>query len=799
METLRHDLILACRSLGKRPGFTGAIIGALALGIGAAIAVFSVIDAAVLRPLPFPDPDQLVVLSMVDPGPGGGHGWVSVPDFLDWKKQSRSFAHLALVSNGAFVLTGVDYPQRLSGASVSAEFFALFGVSPIRGGIPADAWAADQRGVILSHHAWRSRFGAAEGIVGRKLTLDDQPYTVLAVMPPEFDFPKGVEVWVPFDPKAHAVRVARIMNGLGRLREDIALEQAQNEMNLITRQLAVAHPNTNEGTAVNLVPLHQHLVADLDTALGILLGAVVFVLLIVCANVTSLLLARATARIQEMQIRAALGATRRRLVFLLVVESLLLAAAGGAIGLPLGLAGSRLFVALYPETIHGTERLGVDGTVIGFCVLLVLGTGLVAGLMPAFQGTKKALAGSLREGAVHLTASAATRRTQAVVLVAQIAVTLVLLFGAGLMLNSLFRLFLVDPGFRPDGLLTARITLPKNRYPESPQQAAFFAALLERLNAHPNVSSAAAVTNLPLSGTNMLFGFVFENRTSTGGSQALHAEYRAVSPRYFRTMGVELLEGRDFTVDGEPVARPVAIVNQAFARRFYADDRAIGERIEIFYGDRQPREIIGVVADMKHFDLGKDTQPEIYVPYTQQPWAFMALILRTSGDPMNMVSVIRSEVAALDKDQPLYRVQSMTDAVSGSIAQPQFYSALLGTFALIALLTAAIGVYGLTAYWASLRAPEVGVRMAMGATPADVLSLFVRQQLKLTVIGFAIGAVAALALARLLAGWLYGITAADPATFFGMASLLGVTSLFASYLPARHSAAQDPASVLRTE
>ncbi|MCP4549699.1 MAG: ABC transporter permease [bacterium] len=801
METLKHDLVFAFRSLRKRPGFAAAIIGALALGVAAGIAVFSVIDAAVLRPLPFPEPDRLVVLSMVDPGPHGGHGRVSVPDFLDWKKESGSFSHLALVSGsgGTLVLTGVDYPQRLPAASVSLEFFAVFGLSPIRGAIPANRWTAVQPGVVLSHRSWRSRFGGDEEILGRTLNLDDKAHTVIAIMPPELDFPKGVEIWVPFEPMPHGVRAARIMNALGRLQEEVPLEQAQTEMDVIARRLAAAYPDTNEGTGVDLVPLHEQLVGDVDTRLVILLTAVGFVLLIVCANVASLLLARATARSQEMQIRVALGATRRRLVLLLLTESLLLAAVGGALGLPLGLAGSRLFVALYPDPIHGTDRIVPDGTVFGFHLLLVLITGLLFGLLPAFQGTKKALAGSLREGATHLTASAATRRTQALVLVAQIAVTLVLLFGAGLMLNSLFRLLLVDPGLRPEGLLTARVVFPNSRYHESAQRAGFFTALLERLNANPSVSSAAAVTNLPLSGTNMLFGFSFLSRPPDGPNVPLNANYRAASPRYFQTMGVQLLEGRAFTAGGEPGGRPVAIVNQAFVRRFCPDGQAIGEVIRLFYGGGEPREIIGVVADIKYFGLEEDTQPEVYVPSSQQPWPFMTVVVRTAGDPMAMVPVLRTEVAALDEDQPLDQVQSMTAILNRSIAQPRFYGLLLGTFALLALITAAVGVYGLTAYWVSLRVPEVAVRVALGATPSHVLTMFVQQQLWMTLLGSGIGALAAFALTRLLTGWLYGITTTDPGTFLVMAGLLILTSLLASYLPARGAAAQHPAAVLRSE
>lgn len=794
MEAFKDDVVPAVRSLGKRPGLAIAIISALALGMGASSAVFNVIYAAVLRPLPFPDPDQLMVLSTTNQKRGTSGRGVSLPDFRDWQQRSQSFAYLAVVSEESFVLTGVEQTGRWPGARVSRDFFTLFGLQSILGGIPA--WNVDSRGAVLSHRFWRSQFGGDRNIVGRDISLDDQKYTVVAVMPPALAFPKNAQIWLPLDTLSGEARSARFLSALGRLRRGATRVQAESELRDIARQLEQAYPDTNQGYGVALTTLHERLAGDVGSSLTLLLAAIGFVLLIICANVASLFLARGAARAQELQVRTALGATRRCLIRQLLIESMLLALAGGAVALLVGMAGSRMFIALYPDSIHGSEDMGLGGTVLGFHVLLVCGTGLLCGLVPAFQVTKRALATPLREGASHLTASVTTHRTQAIGLMLQVAVTLVLLFGAGLLLDNLARLQRVDPGFRSQGLLTARILLPSNRYDEASQRIAFFSQLFERLGTNPAIDSAAAATHLPMSGSNMRFGFSLENSRLPPSGEPLRANYRAVSTGYFRTMGVAVLQGRDFARHDEAGAPPVAIVNHEFVQRFWPDEDALGQRLRLSYADDPSREVIGVVGDMRHFGLERETQPEIYVPYAQHAWPFLTLALHTSGDPMDLVATLRSEVAAYDKDQPVDQIRPMTELLAGSIGEPRFYGLLMGALALLAFLTAVVGVYGLNSYWVSLRVQEAGVRVAMGARSVDLLILFVRRPLSLALLATALGAVASFALSRLLTGTFYGVTATDPGMFAAVSGLLILVTVLASYLPARHTARQDPTFLL---
>lgn len=793
-----YDFRLAWRGSLRRPSFTLGVVLAVALGVGAVSAVFSVVWVAVLRPLPYPSPEDLVVLTMENPETGFPGGRVSLADFLDLEERGRTFRHLAAVSDEAFVLTGVDRPERIPGARVTSGFFGVVGLAPERGGIDTTAW--DRPGVhlaVVSHRLWQRRFGGGE-LLGRSLTLDDETYTVVAVMPPQLDLPRDAEIWLPLDRSVGAdIRSGRFLQAVGRLGPAVSLARANAEVAALVAQLAEEYPDTNEGYTAVLTPLHERLVGDVRPALMVLLAAVAFVLFIVCADVAGLLLARGAHRMSEFRMQVALGGTRSRLIRQLLVESCLLALSGGVVGLFVGVAGSRLMVSLYPQDLYGGDAVGFDPVVIGFGLAVSLAAGLLFGLAPVFQMSRTRLGGTPQKGSLGASSNPATRRTQASVLVLQLAVTLVLLVGAALMIHSLIRLTAVDPGFRTRGILTARIALPGSRYPEPSLRAAFFRDLLERLENAPGVGSAAAVTNLPLSGSNMLFGASLEDSVGEGPRENLRANYRAASPGYFSTLGITVKQGRRFTAADDPGASPVVIVNETFVERYLAGSAPLGRRIRITFGDGAPRRIVGVVEDVRHFDLGRAPEPEMYVPYLQQPWPFMTLTLRTAGKPEDLVPTLRAQVAALDPDQPVDRIQTLREVVSDSVAQPRFFSALLGVFAGLALLTAAVGIYGLNAYWVSLRLPEVAVRMALGAAPADIRRFFVRQPLELALVGACLGTVVALGLVGSLTGMLYGVEATDPWTFLVMVPVLVGIAGLAAYLPARRASRVDPMSLLR--
>lgn len=791
----------AARSLGKRPELTLVVVVVIALGIGSVSAVFNVANASLLRPLPYPEPERIAVLSTDNPQRGVSFGRVSIPDYMDWRQRTRCWERLALASEESLILSGIVPPARLEAAAVNADFFGVFRVEMTLGGIAEEEWSKpSSRTAVLSDQLWRGRFGGDPGILGRTLVLGDQPYTVVGVAPAALDFPRSTQVWVPLDIHSQhsgaEARGGRYLLALGRLADNVTIDVAQKEMDGLSKQLSQEHPETNEGFETSLLPLHEELVGSLRPGLMILAAAVGLILLIVCANVAGLLLARGAARIAEMRLRFALGASPSSIAGQLLMESFFLAFAGGILGLAASGLGGRLLARSYPLEIPGAEQIGIHASTLLIALALALLACMLFGFVPALRTARRSSLAGLRDAAAERI-GIGTRRVQSLIMTLQLAVTLALLIGAGLMLNTLTRLLAVDPGIRSDKVLTAQIALPSTRYPQPAQKAEFFRSLLQSIRANPEANSAAAATNLPLSGSNMLFRFSIEN--SPEPDPPLRANYRAVSPGYFQTLGVPLLAGREFDAGDEDGAMPVVIVNQAFVRSHLVGQAALGSRISIMFGKKEARRIVGVVSDLRHFGLGQEARPEMYVPFTQNPWPFMSIVVRTRKQPEEFIPILRSLVAARDRDQPIDRLRSMDAYLSDSLATPRFYGFLLSAFAALALVIALVGIYGLNSYWVRLRLREVGIRMAVGASVSAIRRLLLGKALRLSLIGCLLGAGLSLLLSRFLSGLLFGVAATDLWTFLSMSVLLVLCALFAAYMPIRRAAALDPLSVLRDE
>lgn len=811
MQTLWQDVRYAARMLLKQPGFTLVAISTLALGIGANTAIFSVISAVLLEPLPFAAPEQLV------------HVWnteekndrfeVSYPDFADWRAQNQSFERMAAWTDANFTLTGTGDPLNLRGTVVTADLFPLLGVAPQIGrNFLAEEDRPGGRAVILSHHLWQQRFGADPNLSGKTIIINDQRLTVAGVMPAGFAFPiqnSAIDLWVSAAWIAEGQAPLTEQRGnhafgvIGRLRQNVALGQAQAEMNAIVSHLAQQYPETNK-FGVRIAPLHEDLVGEVRLVLLILFGAVGCVLLIACANVANLLLARATTRHREMAVRAALGASRLRVVRQLLTESVLLSLCGGIAGLLLALWGTDLLLALVPEGLPRASEAGLDARVFGFTVMVSLLTGIVFGLVPALQAVKFGLTEALKEGSKGAGQGARRHRVRDALIVTEIALALVLLVCAGLLINSFLRLQRVDPGFDSQGVLTFRTGVPSTRYSQKTQVTAFYRQLIARLETLPGVTSVSAVDALPLSGAGAGVGFSIEGMALAPNNPfPYESGLRAVVPGYFRTMGMQLIKGRDFTARDDSEATQVAIINETLARRYFPNEDPIGKRINpSFATDKrgvQMREIVGIFRDVKHESLSAAPQPEVYVAHGQLPSNSMNIVMRTTIDPNHLIAAARNEVHLLDQDLPVFNIKTLDQYKVASVAEPRFNSTLLGIFAGLALILTAVGIYGVMAYAVTQRTHEVGLRMALGAQRGDVLRLVIKQGLLLTVIGVAIGLAGALAMTRVLASLLYGVTATDPLTFVSVALLLIIIGVLACYIPARRATRVDPLEALRHE
>jgi putative ABC transport system permease protein len=801
--------------LWKKPGFTLTAVITLALGIGANTAIFSVVNAVLLRPLPYAEPGRLVALWESDTRRPEGRNSISYPNFFDWRAQSKSFERVASYYTNDMALTGVAAPVDLRSAVVSPDLFATLGVRPQLG-----RWFVGEeerpgvRAAIINHGLWQRQFGGDPKVIGRAMTLNGKQFNVVGVMPAGFQFPieaEPVEVWVtssidgektdPKEPAQNEQRGAHFLQAVGRLKSGVTLEQAQAEMNVIGANLEKQYPDSNTRHGVKLIPYHNDLVHDYSEALWLILGAVGCVLLIACANVANLLLARATARYREIAVRAALGADRRRVVRQLLTESLLLSLGGGLLGLLLAWWGTAALIRLIPEDVPRLAEINIDGWVFGFTLLTSVVTGVVFGLAPALQASKVELTEAMKEGSRGSGAGGRGRLRGALV-VAEIAVALVVLIGAGLLLQTFRRLQQVDLGFDTHNTLTATVELPDARYPKPEQAAAFYQTLLDRVKAMPGVEAASAVVPQPLSGDTMMISFDIEGRNIPKGERPV-SHFRSISLDYFGVMKIPLLAGRAFTDRDDAHSPGVVIVNETFAKRHFPNENPIGKHVKpgiALEGEAVWREIVGVVKDVKHRQsLSRDYEPEYYLPHAQMPINSMNLIVRATNDPRSLARNLQREVQSLDRDIPVFRIKTLEQYLGVAVAQPKFNALLLSLFAGLALLLTAIGLYGVMSYSVVQRAQEIGIRIALGARTGDVLRMVLRQGLKLTALGLLIGLAAAYALTRYMQSLLFGVKAADPSTFAAIALLLIAVALLACWVPARRATEVDPLEALRCE
>ncbi|MCI0489560.1 MAG: ABC transporter permease [Blastocatellia bacterium] len=805
MEALLKDARYAVRAMIRQPGFTALSVLALALGIGANTAIFSVVNALLLRSLPYNDPDRIVSVNKV--ASEGGLPGLAANEYLDWQQQNQVFEHVAAYTNDNFNLTGEGDPERLSIAQVTANIFPLLGVQPLKGRVflPEEDRPGHDQVVVVSEGFWQRRYGGSPDLIGKALTLNDKVYTVVGIMPESFRFPGAYEIWMPLALDEEAERHGEfwsLIEVIGRLRPGISMARAQSDLEIISARLAENNPDPRTAR-LDIVPLHNQIVGDIRFTVLIMFGAVGLVLLVACSNVANLMLARATSRQKEMAIRAAVGASRWRLMRQLLTESVLLGLAGGVLGVLLAMWGIGPVVSLVPENVANSlqsiNEIGIDSRILGFTFAIAIITGVIFGLAPALAVSKPDLNSALKEGSRSLAMSSGWRNLREVLVISELALAFVLLVAAGLMVRSFARLSHIDPGFKSEGVLTMRVNLPSSRYAENEQVAGFIREALERIEALPEVQSAGTTNHSILLGHSLIAHFQFEGLPPPDRKKDPPIGVGAVSRDYFRAMAIPLIGGRYFTDSDSADAQQVAIINQALARRFYPNEDPLGKRISFGCKEGFCRTIVGVVGDIRQESLTADITPEIYLPALQNPIRGMTLVVRTASDPLSLAGAVRSQILAVDPGQPVSEIKTLDQHMADSVSQSRSMMFMFGAFAALALILAVLGIYGVMSYTVTQRTHEIGIRMALGARSGDVMRLIVGRGMAMALIGVGIGLAAAYFLTRLMESLLYGVTATDLVTFAVIPALLAGVAFVACYIPARRATRVDPMVALRYE
>ena len=822
MKNLWQDLLYGARMLRKSPAFTLVAILTLALGIGANTAIFSIVYAVVLRPLPYLNPQQLVMVWETDTNRKLDRGTAPPADFLDWRSQNQVFQHMAAYQPWFFNLTGTGLPEQVWGVHVSPGFLPMLGVKPVLGRSfrPDEEQPGHDQVVILSHGVWERHFGGDPNLVGRTITIDEKPYTVVGVLPAGFElmghaYPQ-LDLWMPLSFAPSEIRRDNpSLIVFARLKDGYSLAQARADMDTISSRLAAAYPATNQSTGSNVVSMHDEMERNVGDPLLVLLAVVGLVLLVACANVANLMLSRAAGRQREVAIRSALGARRIRLVGQLLTESVLLGLLGGACGLFFAYGGFRLLPLILPPAgtageIPRANWIGLNFPVLVFTLAIAILTGVIFGLVPALQFSKTDLTESLKESGRSATGGVQSRTTRNALVVVEVALSLILLIGAGTLIRGLETILNRNMGFDPKNVLSFQVWLSDSRYPAAPQTRDFFQQAIERMRSLPGVKSASAIDYLPLTGWTDLTNLDIDGRTAPSPKEKFLASYRVIDAQYFQTMQIPLISGRYFTDADTEDAPPVGIINQALAKKYWSGQNPIGQRVRVHLMESKSAPyrpaanaawitIVGVVGDLKDRYLAKMDPEAIYLPYTQVPSRLMYMVLRTAALPGPLATSARQAIFSLDKNQPITEMKSMEQRLSEVMSSEELNAKLLSFFAFLALVLAAIGIYGVISYGVAQRTHEIGIRMALGAQPRDVVRLIVGQGVRLTLAGMALGLIGAYVLTTVLAGLLFGVKSIDLPSSLVAIVLLGIVALSACYIPARRATRVDPLTSLRYE
>ena len=807
MSTLWQDLRYGFQVLRKAPGFTAVAVITIALGIGANTTIFSAMNTLVFEPFSFPDQQRLVGVMERNLEVGIQRETIAPANFLDWYEQNQSFDQLVAINQVYLDMTDSDQPERFSGYRVSQGFFETLGASAALGRtfLPEEQQSGSHRVVVLKHSLWQSRFGADPEIINQTITLNREPHTVIGVMPEEFNFPfNGGEMWTPhvFFPGDRTERAAHYLQAMGRLKPGVTVEQARQDLNRIAERAAQQFPETNAGRSVRVVSLTEDAARGARPYAPIVLAAVGFVLLIACANVANLLLVRSSSRQKEIAIRLALGASRFRLIRQLMTESFLLALAGGALGLLIAVWGVEGLASGIPESfskfIPGWHKLGIDKTALVFTLIISVFTALLFGLLPALQATKVNLNEALKEGGKGYSGRSTRNRTRSVLVVSEVALSMILLISAGLMIRSFVEVLRSDLGIDPNGVLTMQVSLPFEKYSQPEQRINSYQQIISRVETLSNVTEAGAINHLPMGGSSQSGNLLSAGQTQFTTGKQPRIDYRVVTPGYFDAVGTQILKGRNFTGKESADGPRVVLIDEALAKRFFAGEEAIGQQLK-FGIDGKPLEIIGITKNVMNDDFDNLTEPTIYAAYTQEPPRAMSLVIRGGAEPGPLTSAVRSELSNIDKTLPVYNVKPMLQVVDERLSPKRLSAFMFGVLAVIALALAAVGIYAVMSYAVSQRTHEIGIRMALGARPRNILQLVIRYGLTLTVIGLAIGLAGAFAVTRAMAQVLYGVTSTDLLTFGGISLLLALIAMLACYIPARRAMRVDPMVALRYE